>query len=76
MTAFTASTPAEIDMVRFVTLKGALKLETLGMSRRGMSAYAIVKQEFGYKGSKAAVLAAMQADYDRHVESHNLIANA
>ena len=29
-----------------------LKLEILGMSRRGQSAYAIIKQETGLKGSK------------------------
>tara|TARA_B110000196_G_scaffold316653_1_gene328367 strand:- start:673 stop:825 length:153 start_codon:yes stop_codon:yes gene_type:complete len=32
-----------------------LKLEILGMTRRGQSAYAIIKQETGLKGSKQKV---------------------
>ena len=32
-----------------------LKLEILGMTRRGQSAYAILKQETGLTGSKQAV---------------------
>tara|TARA_R100000908_G_C3606585_1_gene58937 strand:- start:25 stop:159 length:135 start_codon:yes stop_codon:yes gene_type:complete len=32
-----------------------LKLEMLGMKRRGQSAYSIVKQETGLKGSKQKV---------------------
>lgn len=43
---------------RMLALKGALKLELLGMRRsRGPSALSIVKREFGLKGSKQAVLA-------------------
>lgn len=49
-------TPEAIDRFRLVALKGALKMETLGMKRRGQSAYSIVKQEFGFKGNKASVL--------------------
>jgi hypothetical protein len=45
-----------IAMARACALKGALKLEVMGMSRRGQSAYSIVKQEFGFKGSKQKVL--------------------
>lgn len=51
-----ADTPEAIDRFRLVALKGALKLETLGMKRRGQSVYSIVKQEFGFKGNKASVL--------------------
>jgi len=42
---------------RMLALKGALKLEMLGMRRsRGPSAFSIVKREFGLKGSRQAVL--------------------
>lgn len=51
-----ADTPEAIDRFRLVALKGALKMEVLGMRRRGQSVYSIVKQEFGYKGNKASVL--------------------
>ena len=50
------ATPDGINKVRLLTLKSALKLEILGMNRRGRSVYSIVKQEFGFKGSKAKVL--------------------
>ena len=44
-------------MYRYMTLRQMLKLETLGMARgRSPSAYALVKQTFGYKGSKRRVL--------------------
>ena len=48
--------PNEIAMWRLCALKAALKLEVLGMKRRGRSVYMIVKEEFGFKGSKARVL--------------------
>lgn len=56
---------ADIRNARLITLKGALKLEMVGMRRRGRSAYTILKQDFGYRGSRATVLAAVQADVDR-----------
>lgn len=52
----TLDTPEKIDMFRFLSLKSALKLECLGMSRRGQSAYSIIKAELGLKGSKKSVL--------------------
>lgn len=53
-------TPEKIDMARFLMLRSALKLECLGMKRRGQSAYAIVKAEYGFKGNKKSVLEQMQ----------------
>ena len=53
-------TPEKIDMARFLMLRSALKLECLGMKRRGQSAYAIVKAEYGLKGNKKSVLEQMQ----------------
>ena len=44
-----------IDKFRLVTLKHALKLEILGMKRRGKSAYAIIKAEFDLTGGKKKV---------------------
>jgi len=48
--------PSEIAMFRMKTLRSALKLEILGMSRRGRSVYSIVKEEFRLKGNKQKVL--------------------
>lgn len=53
MTALT--TPEQIDKFRLATLRSALKLEMKGMTRRGKSAYAILK-EMGYKGTREKVL--------------------
>ena len=55
-----------IDMFRLVVLKNALKLEMLGMKRRGRSTYSIVKEEFNLKGSKQKV-------YDQLVDIINNI---
>lgn len=49
-------TPQAIDGFRVRALRSALKLEILGMSRRGVSVYRMVKDEFGFKGSKQKVL--------------------
>jgi len=48
-------TGTQIKDVRFLVLKSALKLEILGMHRRGPSAYSIIKKELGLKGSKQKV---------------------
>ena len=53
-----------IANARILVLKGALNLEIKGMTRRGRSVYAIVKEEFGFKGSKKKV-------YDQLVEYIN-----
>lgn len=44
-----------IANARLITLRSALKLELLGMKRRGRSVYSIVKEEFGLKGNKQKV---------------------
>jgi hypothetical protein len=49
-------TPQAIDGFRVRALRSALKLEVLGMTRRGVSVYRMVKDEFGFKGSKQKVL--------------------
>ena len=46
----------QIELFRLCALRGALKLEILGMRKRGRSAYSIVKEEFGLKGNKKRVL--------------------
>ena len=49
-------------MMHFIALRGALKLETLGMCRsHSPSAYSIVKQELGFKGNKQKVLEQLDA---------------
>ena len=56
----TLDTPEHIELYRILSLRSALKLECLGMKRRGQSAYSIVKSEFGFKGNKKSVLAQLE----------------
>ena len=51
-----ADTPEEIEFYRLRALRGALKLEILGMKRRGQSACSIIKREFDFKGGRNKVL--------------------
>ena len=44
-----------ITLFRLLTLRTALKLEIQGMRKHGRSAYAIIKQDFGLKGSRQKV---------------------
>jgi hypothetical protein len=50
-------TPEKIQLFRLLALKASLKLEiNTSMRRRGRSAYAIIKEEFGFTGGKKKVL--------------------
>ena len=50
-------TPEKIQFFRMLALKSALKLEiNTSLRRRGRSAYAIIKEEFGFKGDRKRVL--------------------
>ncbi len=49
------NTPAQIQAFRLLTLRSALKLEILGMKRRGPSAHSIIKKEFNLKGDRCKV---------------------
>ena len=62
-----ADTPDKIEMFRLLSLKGALKLEMVGMTRRGRSAYAIIKDEFGFKGNREKVLNQLQEHIERRM---------
>lgn len=51
-----------VNLFRLLALKGALKLEIKGMRRsRGPSASAMIKAEFGWKGSKEKLLEKLEA---------------
>lgn len=45
--------------VQLCAMKGAVRMETLGLKKRGRSAYAIAKERYGLKGSKEKVLHAL-----------------
>lgn len=49
--------PNQIATYRLLTLRAGLRLELRGLKiSKGRSCYAIIKQEFGFKGDKANVL--------------------
>ena len=51
---FVASGPVEVAAFRALALRGMLKLEAVGLKRRGPSALSIVKREFGIRARTAA----------------------
>ena len=58
--------PEQIAALRLLTLRQALGLEIAGLKMsRGASAYAIIKQEMGLKGSKLKVFDQFSALLDR-----------
>jgi len=48
-------TPNKIAQFRAKALLSMLNLEIKGMTRRGRSAYSLVKEEYNFKGSKKKV---------------------
>jgi hypothetical protein len=55
-----------ISLYRMLALRSALSLEMKGLrARRGFSAYAAIKREFGLKGNKAKVLEAFTVICDQ-----------
>ena len=53
-------TGEQIPKARLVALRSGLKLEILGMKKKGRSAYSILKKEYGYKGSRKDVLSQLE----------------
>lgn len=58
--------PHQIEAARLATLKAALKLEIKGMTRRGPSAYSILKG-MGYKGTRESVLQQVENDVNKAI---------
>lgn len=64
-------TPDQISFARLAALKGALKLEMLGMRRsRRPSAYAILRG-MGYRGTRQHVLDAVTDDVEHLIAKAN-----
>ena len=63
------NTPSQIDAFRLLTLRGALRLEVMGMKRHGRSAYALVKEEFALKGNKQKVF----DQFTKILQEHNIM---
>lgn len=55
-----------IEHARLLTLRRALQLEIRGMRRRGRSAYAIIKDLTGLRGSKQSVYDQLSEILDAH----------
>ena len=51
----TMLTGNQVEFARLLTLRKMLKLEMYGMTRRGRSAYSILKKELGLTGNKQRV---------------------
>lgn len=58
----TTLTGQQIDDARRLTLRQMLKLEIRGLSRsKGASAHSVLKKDYGYKGTREAVLKELDA---------------
>jgi len=68
----TIDNPEQIENFRILLLRAALKLEIAGLRRsRGLSsAYALIKREFGFKGSNVKCLTQL----DSYIRDNNLSA--
>jgi hypothetical protein len=53
METIVLDTPAQINAFRLLALRGALKMESVGLKRRGPSALTLVKKETGIKARTA-----------------------
>ncbi len=62
-------TGEHIGLYRLMTMRQGLKLEIQGMRLvRGRTCYAIVKEEFGFKGNKGKVLAQLEDHIENEKE--------
>jgi hypothetical protein len=58
----TVVTGTAINLMQAIARKGALKLEILGMRRRGRPASVIIREAYGFKSkNKKALLAELEA---------------
>ena len=71
---FVAKTPEAIHFVHLCALRGALRLQKVGLGRRGASALTIAKREFGLKKSAKIdeAIARVQAEIDRHMAARHV----
>ena len=71
---FVAKTPEAIHFVHLCALRGALRLQKVGLSRRGASALTIAKREFGLKRSAKIdeAIARVQAEIDQHMAARHV----
>ena len=49
------NTPDSIHAYRMLAMRSALRLEAIGLKRRGPSVLSMVKREFGFKGNAKSV---------------------
>jgi anion-transporting ArsA/GET3 family ATPase len=63
-------TPETISAYRLLALRSMLNLEIKGMKRsRGPSAFAMVKSQFGFKGSKQKVA----AEFEKYLRDNGIL---
>ena len=60
--------PNQILLYRLLTLRAGLRLELRGLKvSKGRTCYAIIKQEFGFKGDKSSVL----EQFENYLSAHD-----
>jgi hypothetical protein len=67
----TTITGTHISLFTMLAQRGALKLEIAGMKlSRGRSAFAIIKEQYGLKGTKQRVLEQLEAKIEQFKAEH------
>ena len=68
------TTPTAIALYRLATLRSGLKLESKGLRMgKGPTALSILRKEFGYKGTRDAILAQVTQDVAEAMEGQRNI---
>jgi len=57
----------QIKMAQILTWRAALKLENLGLTRKGRSVYSIVRKHFNFNGNKEVVLTQLDKFIDLYI---------
>ena len=65
----TTITGSDIGRFRLLSLRGRLRLEIAGLKFRGRTTYAILKRQFGMRGSREAVLEQLNHMIEQDLES-------
>lgn len=58
--------PEQIAMARLSTLRVALRMEMLGMRRKGQSVYGILK-DMGYQGTRQTIIETLTEEIDTYL---------
>jgi hypothetical protein len=63
-------TGIHVKLYRMLSMRGAIKLESMGMKHSRGSITALAKREFGWTGNRAKILALLDAEIEKFKAEH------